>query len=82
MDNQKDLKLNLILKLWFFNTFTFGFVLNFISYLNSNWLRNNVHAYGLFEYCEIFLKDIQHQSHPKQIYRCNFWSSDLKPSKN
>lgn len=76
----KTLKLNLVLKLWFFNTYTFGFVLNFIAFLNSNWLRNDFHTYGLFEFCELEIKDNQNQGYLKQILACNLWSSDTKPS--
>ncbi|RNA21053.1 hypothetical protein BpHYR1_029624 [Brachionus plicatilis] len=80
LENLPILVLSCVIGLWFFNTFTFGFVLNFISYLNSNWLRNNVYTYGLFEYCEIALTNHKNQTYPEQTFSCNFWSNSSKPN--
>ena len=40
------------LKLLIFNTYFIGFVLNFIAYFSTNWIKGETYTYGLFQYCK------------------------------
>jgi hypothetical protein len=47
----KILKYCYISNIIILNLFAAGFILNFIAFSQTNWIKNDNYAYGVFQYC-------------------------------
>lgn len=91
----RRLKLYFLVNIMIFNVFFIGFVLNFITYSNTNWIKNESYVFGLFQYCHFNSTTFQKISNSYIFYRdgyklsykavsdvkCFIWNRFNKPSR-
>lgn len=88
----KKIKILILVKIFLFNLFLIGFILNLIAYVNSYWIvSGETYIIGLHDYCKRFNQfEIESTSFSfnksnvislKKVFKCINWNSINRPSK-
>ncbi len=81
----------IIIKLMVFNVFFIGFVLNFIPFSNSNWVKSEHYTFGVLQYCKLLgtnesntyifhLEDFRLTHESRETVKCYTWTPENRPS--